>query len=197
MDVDRRGFLREAGLAALAGSLVEAQAQHVHQHAAEAKAKGVYAPRTLTAAEYATVRILADMIIPPEDGQAGGAAAGAAEFVDVLCTAASPLAEAWQGGLAWLDAYSRRERGGVFAKLGEDDRRGVLDRIAYRRNGSGELNPGIRFFALARQMVVDAWVTSAEGTRVLGYKGNVGMKEFSVPVEALNYALTRSPFKAE
>ncbi len=197
MRLDRRGFLQEAGLAALSGPLAQAEAQHVHQHAAEVKAKGAYIPRALKRAEYETVRVLADMIIPPEGAQPGGVIAGAPEFIDLLCESAPQLREAWQGGLAWLDAYCRREHGGVFVKLSEADRIVVLDRIAYKRNASAELNPGIRFFALARQMVVDAWVTSPEGTKLLGYKGNVGMQKFEAPLEALNYALARSPFQAE
>lgn len=197
MRMNRRGFLHEAGLAALSGSLAQAQAQHVHQHAAAVKAKGVYTARALKPAEYETVRVLSDLIIPAEDGQPGGVMAGAPEFIDLLCASAPPLRDAWQGGVAWLDAYCRRERGAVFVKLSAANRKEVLDRIAYKRNASAELNPGIRFFALARQMVVDAWVTSPEGTKLLGYKGNVGMPMFEVPVDALDYALARSPFQAE
>lgn len=195
---NRRQFLRDAAYASLAGALPTAAAQHVHEHAAQSKAAspaGVYKPRLLTAAEFKTVTLLADIIIPPEDGQPGGSAAGAPAYIDLLCSAAVPLAESWRGGLAWLDAESRRTHGAAFSALPASSRTALLDRIAYRRNASPELNPGIRFFALARQMVVDAWVTSPEGTRLLGYKGNVGMQKFDVPVEALNYALARSPFK--
>jgi hypothetical protein len=195
---DRREFLRNTALAALVGAAPQAASQHVHEHAAQAKAKAdgaPYKPKALTAAEYRTVGILAEMIIPAEDGQPGGVAAGAPEYIDLLCSGAEEMAQSWQQGLAWLEAHSRREHGAGFALLSDAQRRTVIDRIAFRKNASPEANPGIRFFTLARQMVVDAWVTSPEGTKILGYQGNAGMQKFQVPVESLNYALARSPFK--
>jgi hypothetical protein len=70
----------------------------------------------------------------------------------------------------------------------------LLDKIAYRKNMSPELAPGIRFFDLARRMVVDAYYTSAAGIAEVGYKGNVGVSEFKTPQECLDYMLKRSPF---
>jgi hypothetical protein len=43
-------------------------------------------------------------------------------------------------------------------------------------------------------MVVDAYYTSPIGIKDLGYMGNSAMSQFSVPQEALEYALKRSPF---
>lgn len=197
-DNDRRTFLRNTALTALLGAVPEAASQQVHEHASEAKAKtpgAAYKPSALTANEYRAVVILADMIIPPEGNEAGGAAAGAPEYIDLLCSGAEKMAQSWQQGLAWLEADCRRQFNAPFASLSDVQKRAVIDRIAYRRNASPETNPGIAFFALARQMVVDAWVTSPEGTKILGYQGNVGMQTFQVPVESLNYALARSPFK--
>ncbi len=57
-----------------------------------------------------------------------------------------------------------------------------------------ELAPGIHFFAWMRNMVVDAYYTSPVGVKDVGYMGNQALSEFSVPPEALAYALKRSPF---
>jgi hypothetical protein len=195
---DRREFLRNTALSALLGASPQSASQHVHEHTAQAKAKApgpAYRPKALTSAEYRTVGILADMIVPPEGGEAGGVAAGAPEYIDLLCSGAEEMAQSWQRGLAWLEAQSRREHDAAFSALSDAQRRTVIDKIAYRKDASPEMNPGIRFFTLARQMVVDAWVTSPEGTKILGYQGNAGMQKFQVPVESLNYALARSPFK--
>ena len=64
--------------------------------------------------------------------------------------------------------------------------------IAYRKNESPDLGPGIRFFDLARRMIVDAFYTSAAGIAALGYKGNTAVSKFEVPAEAIEYALKRS-----
>jgi hypothetical protein len=68
----------------------------------------------------------------------------------------------------------------------------LLDQIAFRKNDSPALAAGIRFFDLARRMVVDAYYTSAVGTAELGYQGNKGMSEFKVPGEAVAYAMRRA-----
>jgi gluconate 2-dehydrogenase gamma chain len=69
----------------------------------------------------------------------------------------------------------------------------LLDKIAYLGNATPELEPGVRFFAWARNMTVDAYYTSAAGIEELGYLGNTATAEFKVPQEAIDYALKRSP----
>jgi hypothetical protein len=69
----------------------------------------------------------------------------------------------------------------------------LLDRIAYQRNSTPELAPGIRFFDWARRMTVDAYYTSAAGIEELGYLGNKAVTEFKVPQQAIDHALERSP----
>ena len=69
----------------------------------------------------------------------------------------------------------------------------MLDLIAYRKNESAPVGPGIRFFDWARRMVVDAFYTSPAGVKDVGYLGNTAVAKFEVPQEALDYALKRSP----
>lgn len=194
--MNRRTMLRSAAAAMAAGTLTPLDAQHVHEHAAAAKkAGGVYKPRLFNAREFKTVAHLADMIIPPENGVPGGAGAGAAEFIDLLASSNERLKEIWLGGLQWLDAAMRKQAGKNFLDAPHEEHFKLLDKIAYRKNDGPEYGPGIRFFDWARRMVVDAWVTSPEGTKALGFQGNKGMPLFQVPAEALTYALKRSPFE--
>jgi hypothetical protein len=69
----------------------------------------------------------------------------------------------------------------------------ILDLIAYRKNESPELGPGIKFFEWVRKMVVDAYYTSPIGIKDLGYIGNTALSKFEVPQQAIDYALKRSP----
>lgn len=195
--MQRRSLLRAAASAALAGRLNPAEAQHVHQHHAEAAAQagGVYRPKSLNAHEFSTLQSLSDLIIPPEGDQAGGAAAGAAEFIDTLCSGSARMAAIFTGGLAWLDHATRRRCGSAFLAATLEQQHALLDLIAYRRNASPELNPGIEFFDWARRLVVDAWTTSPAGFQALGYQGNRGMTSFEVPAGAIKYAFERSPFR--
>jgi hypothetical protein len=194
--IERRTLLQAvAAIAAGAGHIDAQDAAHVHHQAAEQRAGGEYRPRLFTPHEFKTVEMLADLIIPPDDGKPGGAGAGAAPFIDLLAANNATLKEIWLSGLGWLEHESRRRSGKSFADAAPETRTAILDDIAYRRNTTPELAPGIQFFAWARRMVVDAYFTSPAGVKELGYMGNTGMAEFEVPRKALDYALARSPFK--
>ncbi|MCW5983510.1 MAG: gluconate 2-dehydrogenase subunit 3 family protein [Bryobacteraceae bacterium] len=185
-EYSRRDLARIA-LAATAGGLTAEAAQHVHHAAAaETKQTGTYSPKFFTASEYRTLDLLAEMIVP------GAREGGAKEFIDLLASVNEGLAAIYTGGLAWLDREMERRHGRPFAEATEEQRTAMLDLIAYRKNDSPELGPGIVFFDWARKMVVDAYYTSPAGIAALGFQGNKGMTEFRIPSEALEYALKRS-----
>ena len=193
----RRTLIQAVAVVASGAGRMSAQdASHVHQHTAQAAAEsGVYQPHLLNAHEFKTVRQLADLIIPPEAGQPGGAGAGAAEFIDLLAANNEKLREIWLSGLGWLDHESRKRGGQSFVDAAPALRQQILDDISLRKNSTPELAPGIQFFECARRMVVDAYFTSPAGVKALGYQGNTGMSQFKVPKAPLDYALARSPFK--
>ncbi len=200
-DYSRRDLLRHIGaaitLTAAGESVLTAQdSQHVHQAvASDARPAGKYQPKALTAHEYATLQRLADLIIPSDEHSKGALEAGAADFIDFLCAASVDMKEIYTGGLAWIDDESRRRNDGLdFVSAQAPHQTELLDVIAFRRNETPDLNPGIRFFTWVRRMVVDAYYTSPIGMKELGYMGNSAMAHFSVPQEALDYALKRSPF---
>ena len=68
----------------------------------------------------------------------------------------------------------------------------LLDVIAYRRNQSPELAPGIEFFSWARRMTVDAFYTSEIGIKDIDYRGNKPQMTYAAPTEAIEYALKKS-----
>jgi hypothetical protein len=185
--LSRRELAKIAALA-LAGPLEFAAAQHVHQQAA-AEAQnggGVYQPKALTQHEFDTLKVLCEMIVP------GASQGGAAEFVDLLASQNARMLGIYTGGLAWLDDAMRREYSADFLTAKPAERTAMLDRIAYRRNQAPELAAGIRFFAWARRMTVDAYYTSAAGMKEAGYMGNRAVAKFEVPREAIDYAVKRS-----
>jgi hypothetical protein len=190
---DRRDVLKALAATFVAGELTPGlEAQHVHHMAAAQKASGApYKPKAFTAEEFKTIELLCEQIIP------GASKGNAAEFIDLLASAGPELQARWTGGLAWMDRWTQRESGQSYASAPAMTQTKLLDLIAYRKNASPALNPGIRFFDLARRMVVDAYYTSAAGTAEVGYQGNKGMTVFQVPAEAIRYALDRSPFKGE
>lgn len=178
------------GLAAASEGLLDAQqatttpAAAAAAHTAQAVA---YTPKALAAHEYATLDELAEWIVP------GAKVNGSAQFVDFLCHASDEMQAIFTGGLAWLDNTMRKRADGQdFLHASKDQQKAMLDLIAYRENDSPELGPGIRFFDWARRLVVDAYYTSPQGIKEVGYIGNTAMAKFSVPQEAVDYAMRRS-----
>lgn len=192
-EVSRRGML--LALSGMGANLLSAQqATHVHEAVAADRAKGEYKPKAFTAHEYATLRRLAELIVPSDERSKGAIEAGAPEFIDFLCAANAELAAIYTGGIGWLDADMKRQHQVAFLDATPERQTAMLDLIAYRETETAhpDLAPGIRFFAWARNMVVDAYYTSKVGMDDLGYMGNGAMSEFSVPKDAVDYALKRS-----
>ena len=200
-EISRRALLVRIGasitMATAAESVLPAQeVQHVHHAVAQEQSKGgAYQPKGLNAHEYATLRRLSDLIIPADEHSPGALAADAADFIDFLCAASDEMRDIYTGGLAWLDQQMKhRYNGKDFVGAQPAQQTAMLDLIAWRKNESAELAPGIQFFAWVRRMVADAYYTSPIGIEDLGYMGNSAMPEFKVPQAALDYALKRSPF---
>ena len=72
------------------------------------------------------------------------------------------------GGIAWLDREMLRRYSKDFLTADHEQQIEMLDLIAYRKNNSPELGPGIRFFDWARRLVVNAFYTSKVGIRDVG-----------------------------
>lgn len=199
--VSRRDLLRNLGITVTlgaSGGLIQLEAaQHVHNAVAAEKSgtsHGEYTPKCFNAHEFATLRKLSDLIIPADDHSPGALEAGAAEFIDYLASTSTELAEIYTGGIAWLDHATAGRHGTNFIEAKPEQQTAMLDVIAYRKNEGPETAPGIRFFSWVRKMVADAYYTSPIGIKDLGYMGNTAMSHFSVPEEAIAYALKRSPF---
>ena len=193
-ELSRRDLLQSIALSVTLGGLSPAAAQHVHSLAAEEKTStGVYKAKALNPHEYHTLEKLADLIVPADDKSPGAAASGACEFIDLLASQNPKLLEIYTGGIAWLDQAMRRRYSTDFVSAKPNQQTALLDLIAYRKNESSELGPGILFFDWARRMVVDAYYTSPTGIKTVGYLGNTSVSKFEIPQEAIDYAVKRSP----
>ena len=175
-DVSRRDLLRNVALAVAAGGMIPAAAQHVHEIAAEDKqaSGGVYKPKAFTDHEYATISHLCDLIFPRGEHSKGALDGGAPEFIDLLSSQNVEMTAIYTGGVAWLDRQMTQRNGKDFLTSAPADQTALLDLIAYRKNESPELGPGIHFFDFIRKMTADAYYTSAAGIEELGLYGQQG-----------------------
>lgn len=193
-EVSRRDLLRGIALSVTLGGISAEAAQHVHNiAAAEKSATGVYKPKAFTDHEYATLQKLADYIVPADEVSPGASQAACADFIDLLSSQNPDLAAIYTGGISWLDRTMERRYDSKFLNAKPADQTAILDLIAYRKNESPELGPGIAFFDWTRKMVVDAFYTTPVGVKDLGYMGNTAVTKFEVPQAAIDYAFKRSP----
>jgi gluconate 2-dehydrogenase gamma chain len=192
-DISRRDVLRRLALTLTATGLLDRVAgQEVHVLAWQSAAGGAYTPKALSAHEYRTLERLTDLIIPVENGAPGALAAGAAAWIDLMASENTQLQQTYTTGLAWLDAAMKTRGAADFVSATPAEQTKILDRIAYRRNQSPELAPGIEFFTWVRRMTVDAFYTSQIGIRDIDYQGNRPMMAYPAPTEAIAYALRKS-----
>jgi gluconate 2-dehydrogenase gamma chain len=194
-DITRRDVLRRLGLTLMAtGVLDRVSAQEVHHLALAAQSSngGSYSPKALNDHEYRTLVRLTDLIIPVENGKPGAVAAGAAAWIDMLASENAQLKDIYTKGLAWIDGTMSKRGSEDFVSATAEQQTALLDLIAYRRNQSPELAPGIEFFTMARRMTVDAFYTSEIGIADIDYRGNRPQATYAEPTEAIAYALKRS-----
>jgi hypothetical protein len=193
--ISRRDVLRRLALMLTAAGCVDRlAAQEVHHFTSQSAAAsgGTYKPAAFTAHEYRTLERLTDLIVPVENGAPGALAAGAPAWIDMLAAANDELKEIYTNGFAWLDAAMKQRGAADFVTAAPSEQTAVLDLIAYIRNDSPELGPGIDFFWWVRRMTVDAYYTSDIGIRDIDYRGNMAMATFPAPTEAIAYALKKS-----
>ena len=203
-DISRRDVLRRLALTLTATGLIDrVAAQEVHLMAAQAAGGGTYAPKTFSAAQYKTLERMTDIIIPVEhgargalgpveNGAPGAVAAGAAAWIDMISSENDELKASYAKGFAWLDGAMKGRGAADFVSASATQQTELVDLIAYRRNASPELTPGIEFFTLVRRMTVDAFYTSAIGIKDIDYRGNTPIGSYPAPTESIAYALKRS-----
>ncbi len=185
--ISRRDILRTFAVGAAAGSVLQVipaeAAEYIHQVVRKEKAAspaGSYTPKYFSAVQYAALVVLCDMIIPKDDKSGGAVEAGAPEFIDLLTSENEKFQLRLGGGLFWLDGYCTDHYGKVFLDCAPEQKKEVLDLIAFRKNAKQDpsLSHGVSFFALLRNMTCDGFYTSKIGIADLGYIGNTSQREF-------------------
>jgi hypothetical protein len=185
--VTRRDILKTLAIGAVGGSVLQVipakAAEFVHQAVRKEKAAspvGKYTPKYFSAHQYETLNRLCDAIIPKDDHSGGAVEAGAPEFIDLLTSENEKYQLRLGGGLVWLDSFCADRYAKSFLESTPEQRREVLDLIAYRKNAKQDrsLSHGVAFFALLRKMTCDGFYTSKMGIADLQYMGNTSLHEF-------------------
>jgi gluconate 2-dehydrogenase gamma chain len=185
MDTDRRTMLRLLASAPAAAGIAwtdaEAQEAHTHAQAAQTAARKTgtpFKPKFFTAREWATVRMLVDIIIPRDERSGSATEAAVPEFMDFMMTDQPGRQTAMRGGLAWLDRESVSRYDKMFVNCTAAERTKVLDDIAWPQTAREGMTHGVAFFNSFRDLTASGFWTSKMGIADLAYQGNVFVPEW-------------------
>src|SRR6476661_9812274 len=185
MKTNRRTMLKVlAAVPAAAGftwTEAEAQTAHTHAQAAQATAQKtgtLYKPKFFNAHEWATIAMLADMIIPKDDRSGSATDAAVPEFMDFMMIDQPGRQTAMRGGLAWLDRECVSRYDKMFVTCTDAERTKVLDDIAWPSKTPTDLSHGIAFFNMFRDLTASGFWTSKMGIKDLQYIGNTVVPEW-------------------
>ncbi len=138
-----------------------------------------FAPKFFTEAEFRTVRILADMIIPRDERSGSATDAGVPEFIDFMMID-RPNNQKWmREGLAWLDTQSQARTSTSFADATPPARAAILDDIAWPARAPAALAQGVSFFNGFRDFTASGFWSSRIGVKDLRYVGNKFVQEWN------------------
>ncbi len=185
--VTRRDVLRTLAIGAVSGSVLQvipakaAEYAHlvVHNEKSSSPA-GKYVPKYFSPHQYEMLTTLCDTIIPKDEKSGGAVEAGAPEFIDLLTSENEEYQLALGGGLQWLDNDCSDRYSNVFLDCTPEQRKEVLDLIAFRKNAKQDLalSQGVAFFSFLRRLTCDGFYTSKIGIADLQYIGNTALREF-------------------
>jgi gluconate 2-dehydrogenase gamma chain len=168
--IERREVLRILSMASAAARFTGFSAWtfacgHIGNAATQIK-PATYHPQFFTAAEFALVDRLADMIIP-RDATPGARDAGVAEFIDFMVWSDSSVQYKFRTGLTWLNAHAARLHDKPFLDLAPAQQVELLEPLAYKEKVRAGEEDGREFFRLVREFTVMGFYSSEIGFKEL------------------------------
>jgi gluconate 2-dehydrogenase subunit 3-like protein len=191
-EINRRAMLQLLGSAPVVAGLTwtdaeAAQAAKSVQTARRASAGGAaFKPTFFNPHEWATVKVLVDIIIPRDERSGAATDAGVPEFMDFIMGDQPNRQTAMRGGLAWIDLECQDRYDKRFLECTADERTAVLDDIAWPQKAKPEFAHGVAFFNSFRDLTASGFWSSKMGVEDLHYIGNVMVAEWKgCPPDAL------------
>jgi hypothetical protein len=181
-DIPRRQALKSFGAISLAAALdltppqLERALDGMAALAEEQQPS--YTPKFFTPAEWRTVRMLADYVIPRDERSGSASDAKVPEFMDWLLAdreASESSRMSMRGGLKWLDNESRDRFDRTFVNATDEQRRRILDDIAWPGKAPPSMSQGVAFFTRFRDFTASGFFSSAMGWQDVQYIGNVSI----------------------
>ena len=135
--------------------------------------------------EFATITLLADIIIPKDDVSGSASEAKVPEFIEFIVHDMPNHQVPMKGGLRWLDMQCLKRYEKTFKDCSKQQQIELVDMIAYPKKAKSEMSQGVKFFSLMRDLTATGFYTSEIGVKDVGYAGNKANQWNGVPDEVL------------
>jgi hypothetical protein len=137
-----------------------------------------YHPQFFSAAEFALVDCIAELIIPTDE-HPGAHAAGVAEFIDFMVANGANLSDVpdeelsgrFRSGLGWINQRTQSLHSKSFLECSEPQQTELLQHLAYRKHFRIGEEAGQSFFQLLRDYTVKGYYSSRIGQESLDFPG--------------------------
>ncbi len=135
--------------------------------------------------EMATITVLCDIIIP-KDARSGSASdAKVPDFIEFIVNDMPHHKTPLRGGLRWLDLQCLNRYNKTFVDASNAQQIEMVTEIAYPKKAKPEMQQGVSFFNLMRNLTATGFFSSKMGIEDVGYVGNAPNKWTGVPADVL------------
>lgn len=155
--------------------------------------KKVAVQKFFTEHELATITVLADIIIPRDAVSGSASDAKVTDFIAFIVIDMPSNQTPMRGGLRWLDMQCLKRFEKTFKDCDAKQQIEIVDEIAYPKKAKPEMQQGVAFFNLMRNLTATGFYTSEIGVKDVGYLGNTPNQWNGVPDDVLKqYGLSYS-----
>ena len=142
-------------------------------------------PKFFTPEEFATITVLADIIIPKDDVSGSASDAKVADFIEFIAKDQPDFQTPLRGGLRWLDIQCLNAYQKAFKDCSAQQQIEMVDQIAYPAKAKPEMAFGVSFFNLMRNLTATGFYSTEMGWKDIGYVGNKPNQWNGVPDDVL------------
>jgi len=137
--------------------------------------------------EMKTISVLADIIIPKDETSGSATDAKVPDFIEFIAKDMPRHQTPLRGGIKWLDIHCmRRFNNKSFVDCSANEQLEMVDEIAWPEKAKPEMQQGVSFFNLMRDLTACGFFTSEIGIKDLGYAGNRPNQWDGVPQDVLD-----------
>lgn len=151
-----------------------------------ARFKKISAEKFLDDHERRTVEILVDIIIPKDEVSGSATEAGVPDFIEFIAKDRPAHQLPIRGGIKWLDQQCLKRYEKAFSDCTSQQQTEMVDEIAWPEKAKPEMQQGVAFFNLMRDLTATGFFTTQMGIKDLGYAGNRPNQWDGVPQEVLD-----------